>query len=108
MKNNARANRILNEYHGEYRKVGVQRRLDDVVRWMCDERECHGCPSRSSMHRTQTGSQAVGSVAEIRIFIESLDQRAGLTLTDLENMGFDIDYMYERRFNRHDTSTNSL
>lgn len=44
MKNNARANRILHEYHGEYRKVGVQRKLDDVIRWMCDERSCSGCP----------------------------------------------------------------
>ena len=60
---------------------------------------------REGMHRTKTRSQTTGSLAEIRIFIESVDQGAGLTLTDLENMGFDIDYMYERRFNANDTNS---
>ena len=61
--------------------------------------------SRGSMREQKARTQAVGSVAEIRILIEQLDKRSRLTLLDLENLGYDITEYQERRFNRNDASS---
>lgn len=104
-KDTKKATRILHEYHGETHRVGVLRNIDEVVRWMCDERECHGCPSRSSMCGPKARQESSEILAEARILAELLDKSSGLTLLDLENLGYDITEYQERRFNRNDTSS---
>ena len=70
---------------------------------MCDERECHGCPSRSRVCRKEARQESSEIVVEARILAELIDSWAGLTLLDLENLGYDITEYQERRFNRYDT-----